>query len=811
MSDMTFRRTSLLCIACLLSMITLKAQVYLTGYRQDLIASRWMQGGYWDADWIGVPGQDLRQYAVYHFRKKVSLPQLPSQYVVHVSADNRYKFYVNDSLVALGPCRGDVSNWSYETVDLRPYLHEGENILAAVVWFLADQAPIAQVSGGRMGFLVQGNTDKEAEANTNTTWKCIKNESYAPCHTGRVRGYYAAGPTESVQTARYPLGWTKADFDDSQWPQAVNMEKPAAKGTRDYPYRLLVPRSLPPMEMTFQRMKSVRKAEGITETGNFLKKPVSLQIPAHTEATLLIDQGFETTGYPHLLWTGGRGAGLTLTYAETLFTVHDGIEEPLGDRDIVDNKICFGYEDHIDADGRDFHFTPLWWRTWRYIKLTVKTGDDPLTLRDMYGTFSAYPLQCESQFAASGDADLAKMLEVGWRTARLCANETYMDCPYYEQLQYFGDTRIQAMVTLYNTRDIPLPKQAIEMGRRSMQPDGITASRYPTALPQHISSFSLAWEGIVYDYWMHRGDEAYVRTLLPQIRSVMSWYEQYLRPDGSLDYIPYWFFCDWASNFESGEPIREKNGNSAYQDLLYLKALDEATLLEEAMGLKFMGEHYRELAGRIRKDFRKKYWDEGHKLFADTYDHRNFSQHVNILAILNGIVEGEEARSVCDYMLTDKSITQATISFRYYLFMAMKKAGMGDAYLDQLGIWRQQLKEHMTTWAEMPEPTRSDCHAWGSSPNIDFFRIILGIETDAPGFKKIRIAPSLGKLRDVSGAIPHPTGWVKAAYKYDKKGQLKVHLELPQGTSGTFVWKGREIPLQAGTTDLMPDGQQQRN
>jgi hypothetical protein len=56
----------------------------------------------------------------------------------------------------------------------------------------------------------------------------------------------------------------------------------------------------------------------------------------------------------------------------------------------------------------------------------------------------------------------------------------------------------------------------------------------------------------------------------------------------------------------------------------------------------------------------------------------------------------------------------------------------------------------LTIWAEMPEPSRSDCHAWGASPNIEFYRILLGIDSYAPGFNKIKIAPSLGELKEVS-------------------------------------------------------------
>ena len=71
---------------------------------------------------------------------------VPSRFIVHVSADNRYKLYVNGKLVSLGPARGDIYNWSFETVDLAPYLRKGKNTLASVVWNYAERKPVAQIS-----------------------------------------------------------------------------------------------------------------------------------------------------------------------------------------------------------------------------------------------------------------------------------------------------------------------------------------------------------------------------------------------------------------------------------------------------------------------------------------------------------------------------------------------------------------------------------------------------------------------------------------------------------------------------------------
>jgi hypothetical protein len=55
----------------------------------------------WKAYWIAVPEASATSFGVYHFRKQVSLKTKPDRYVVHVSADNRYQLYVNDTSVPL--------------------------------------------------------------------------------------------------------------------------------------------------------------------------------------------------------------------------------------------------------------------------------------------------------------------------------------------------------------------------------------------------------------------------------------------------------------------------------------------------------------------------------------------------------------------------------------------------------------------------------------------------------------------------------------------------------------------------------------
>jgi alpha-L-rhamnosidase len=147
-------------------------------------------------------------------------------------------------------------------------------------------------------------------------------------------------------------------------------------------------------------------------------------------------------------------------------------------------------------------------------------------------------------------------------------------------------------------------------------------------------------------------------------------------------------------------------------------------------------------------------------------------------------------------LLTNRSLAPASIYFKYYLHMALTKAGLGDGYLDWLDIWRDNMREGLTTWAEMSDlgASGSDCHAWGSSPNIEFFRTVLGIDSDAPGFAKVKIEPHLGRLKNASGEMPHPKGKISVQYTSGKNALIS----LPPDVTGTFIWRGKTFSLHSG-------------
>ena len=126
---------------------------------------------------------------------------------------------------------------------------------------------------------------------------------------------------------------------------------------------------------------------------------------------------------------------------------------------------------------------------------------------------------------------------------------------------------------------------------------------------------------------------------------------------------------------------------------------------------------------------------------------------------------------------------------------------MGNQYLQLLGPWREMVSLGLTTWAEQPEPTRSDSHAWSAHPNYDFLTIVAGIRPGAPGFETVTVAPHLGSLKHVSAAVPNPKGMIEVEYTVEHS-RVKAVIVLPAGVSGELLWNGKTSALREGQQEL---------
>lgn len=758
-------------------------------------SDRWAKKA-WDARWIS--SENANSNILFHFRKGFSLSALPREFVVHLSADNRYRLFINGKYVTEGPQLSDQRHWHFESLDVASFLQAGQNTIAVEVWNHGEKAPI-NMMGKNLGLIVQGDDATSAVVNTDKTWKVLPDAGVSPLHFGPgdpnlFYSYYAAGPMEKMVADKMPWGWEQSSYNDSDWRPVVVKQSgsPFQSGTYGDSNMELVPRNIPLMERKYQSFASIRRSEGIKLTTKNLAAAIT--IPAKQKVSFLLDQAQLTTAFPE--WTLSKGAGseIKITYAEAV--MNDMRNK--GHRDSIAGKTMHGIYDIIILDGSAKRtFTTLSYRAFRYVQIDVVTGDEPLIIDKMGSWFTGYPFEKNATFSAS-DPALSKVFDVGWHTARLCAYETYMDCPYWERLQYVGDTRIQALVSYYVSGDDRLARNSLEQFDWSLQYDGLTYSRYPSSLPQYIPNYSLVWVLMLNDYLLYRNDPEFVKSFLPGVSLVLDHFKRYLTDDGMMGLQPYWDFLDHTYNTKK---ILEESFTKklATNSLFYSYTLSRAAEL-----FAFFDQHDRAqecilLSQRLKESVQKQCWDAGVQMYADTPDKKSFSMHANILAILCGIVPRDQQVDLLKRIISNKGIVQTTLYFDFYLARAMNQAGAGDLYLDLLSKWKNELKMGVTTFPE--GVTRSDCHAWSSSPNFEMLATFAGIQPQVFGFKRVLIQPRLQKLDKISGSMAHWAG--KLDVTLEKKGKrLSGKIILPPGITGRLEWEDKVVDLKEGENKI---------
>lgn len=731
--------------------------------------------------WITHP-EATATPVVLEFRRELTLDRVPEDMPVKVTADNRFVLYVNGKRVASGPSIGTIKSWRQATLDLKSSLKPGVNTISAVVWNYGDIAPAHQQSVAT-GFRLAGPPVSTSLPGWRVRVLASRGVVDAKDQIGWQ--YYVASTPEVIDATRA----------DGEWRDAV--PAPAAVARR------LIDDPLPQQAFTPAAPGAVVRSS-FTGGERFPAQPVT--IPAGTTAKLLVRRDVMISAYPELEVSGGKGAKITLEYGEALYDAAN----KKADRNRVEDRRLRGFHDTFVPDGEARTFAPLWWRTFRFIEITVTTTDQPLTLRALRLNETGYPFAQVASFR-SNDEQLNRIWDIGWRTMRVDAHETFMDSSYWEQLQYTGDTRLEMLITYAVSGDSRLGRQAIEAFAESDVDGGIMQGAYPSRLQNVIATFSFAWVGMLSDWSLEQPDTSLVLRHLPRMRTVLHWFEPLRNSRGLLGKNPQWNFIDWSGQEWDDRdrfPSWGKENGSCLMTAMWVGALRQGAQLENAYGSSDEARSFSDLADKARAAIREHCWAADRGLFADDGDRNVFSQHMNVFAVLYDIATPEEAPAILERItLPDGGIDgpqgmyQSTYYFAWYLVRAFEHAGQPERYFGLLKTWRDLLALNYTTWPESRDQPRSDTHAWSAHPTADLLGIVAGIRPASPGYSRLRVAPVLGSLTSLDATAATPHGPVKVSYRITG-GKLNAVIERPANLPGEFVWRGKTYPLERTRTKL---------
>lgn len=774
-------------------------------------------------------GTSASHYQVRYFRRTFAVPRLDGTHlVVHMSADSRFLLYCNGRLVGRGPAKGDVNHQFYDTFDLTALLREGRNVISALVLDMSRVAHRPSALGAPCsvmtytgGFVLQGDLTGPANESLDTGiagWKVAVDRGFRfQNHGTRFEGYH--GYFEHRISSEIPRGWTEPEFDDSNWSEATVLylaERLENRRDPTSPYGL-VPRIIPQLEegrrVPFAAVFQPGGAEAGEGWDRLLAGSGEVSIPPRTTMRVVLDAGQLTTAFPSLRIVQGRGARITLTYAEALRLPWStpgalllGKPQSLANlaSHFADESsgwtfdrrgTVIGWSDIWEPAGLpEEEFEPLHWRAFRYVGIEIVTADAPLHVRAVGHRFAAFPYEVRASFSCS-DARLEAIWRAGLHTMRLCSHETFEDCPHYEQMQYAGDTMITSKIAMLTTGDYTLSRQALFHFDWSRLPEGLTQSRYPSRLVQVIPSWSLHWITNICDYLFITGDRETVRQLLPGASAVLDWFRRHSDDSGLPAKLPFWNITDWCPWWPRGVVPGADAGPTCIIAAQFIRALEEVSELERFVGRVRRAEELAEEARELRVRLHERFWSEAEGLYFDRPGGPEVSQYGNAWAIVCGAAGERERARVMRRFPSDPALAPGSFFWWHTGFRALERSGCYDRMPEFLGPWHEMIAAGLDTFVEENSYWRSLCHAWSAHPVLEFLERVLGVTPRAPGFAEIDVRPHVCGLQHARGRVCTPRGDVTVTWRIEGS---RFHLEL-------------ETPPATPVHVLLPDGSRARS
>ncbi len=633
-----------------------------------------------------------------------------------------YQFSVNGRIVHRGPEWTDDNCRIADRVTLE--LTAGKNELEVMLWNFGACAGLREMTAVAAFALIPDHPD----------WHNRLATGRAPWRACRLHGIQVVYPHMSASAA--PRLAVDFNVAGEEWTPAY----PISDSTSGL--WMIRDRELPPQREARRGPGRLRTAdtlargafhesipEHLAAWGAALTAGKQVVFPPHGQWRFLWDCEDYVCAYGEISIAGGRSGAVEVLLTESLFEESEdwlqSYGHPVkGDRSQIEGKFVCGTGDRFVADGQAHICRSFDWDAGRYMLLRVQTGDEPLSLSKLSLTTTEYPLEFDARWQFAQAPHWDRLVGLCGRSLQGCMHTTYMDCPHYEQLMYAGDTRLEILSTYVSTRDRRLPRKALECFAASQTAGGFTLARYPSRERQLIPPFALFFVGMVFDYALWNDDPAAVGQWLTAARRVMAAFARCRESGGALLLAPAgWNFYDWSEGWVNGTPPGNPEQPGALLNAHYIYTLDMLAKLEDYVGSAEQAEVWRAEAHRMRRALIDRFFVPERGLLADDVEHRHFSQHTQVLALLGDCEYGTEMYR----HLFEPDLSQCTVYFSHYLFEVVRKFRDGERFRKLLDFWFALPGKGLLTTPERPEPSRSDCHGWGAHPLYHLTTTLAGI------------------------------------------------------------------------------------
>jgi alpha-L-rhamnosidase len=437
------------------------------------------------------------------------------------------------------------------------------------------------------------------------------------------------------------------------------------------------------------------------------------------------------------------------------------------------------------------HFVSFKRRGGRYLYLTIR-ATTPVRLRLARMLEATAPVAAAGPFTCS-DPVLERIWDISTRTLRLCMEDTYTDCPLYEQVLWIGDARNEALYNHLAFGAWEVTWNSLRLGAESLERLPIIGSQVPSGWETQIPAWSLLWIIAVQETWQATGDLERVRELYPaMLRCIDVCAEHFDRHD--LFSFQAWNFFDWA-------PIDGNHATVLHNSLLLYGALTATRELANVLKRPLDGRRLAQIQRRLRRglhaayDHRRQAWPDA--IHADGTPSASSCQHTAALGLrFGGLPDARASKAALRTLLSPSPKTVrigSPFALQFVLEALIAHGHAADAVAMMSERWGPMLAHGATTcWETFPGfekgmLTRSHCHAWSAAPIAVLMNVVLGVTSLTPGARRVRICPLPGPgLTHASGSLPTPHGPLHIAWQLTD-GTLHVQVAAPSGVEVTVA------------------------
>ena len=697
----------------------------------------------WKAKWIWDKENLTEKNVWMCFSKKVSLEKKPETLIADISADSKYWLYINGETVVFegnvkrGPQK---SCGYYDSIDIAPYLKNGENTICALVWYWDNETSYSYSSSGQGGFLFEA-IGENINIISDNSWKVKRNPAYID--SALYPPNYRLPEYSIYFDAREEMkNWTNESFDVSSWEKATEY----ALGGEGV-YGKLYPRGIPFLkDYGLKDYENSKEYENYT-VNKFNGEKITVDIPYNAQLT------------PYLKIIAPAGKKIRITTENTLI-----------------GAVSTTY---ITKDGEQ-EFEALGWFNGEHITYKIPKGVKIISLKYRetgYDSSFCGDFKCDDEFMNS-------LWQKSLRTLYVTMRDNFMDCPDRERAQWWGDVTSEMIMTMYSmdSNSCLLYQKGVEAMLSHI--DGTKVLQ--TVVPISGDYFELPVQqlaGIVgfLTYYEYTGDKAFLEKVYP----------------ASLDYLKLWEIgennlvvhrggsWDWADWGNKADMCAIENAWVYYA----LSATEKmAEILEKDEDISFITERKE----TIQKGYKTLWTDEGFK----SDDAKEPDDRANALAILSGLAEKEEYTTIKNVLTTTKN---SSPYMEYYVLEALCKMGEYEVAYDRIKDRYNGMmcEDYSTLWEFWDSWRGTKNHAWSGGPLVIMSKHFAGITPLNSGYEKVKIEPQYALSDSMSCTVPSVKGLITLDYK-NTDGDYIINLTLPQDMNAVlYVPTGATVNINS--------------